>query len=106
MRLHPAETSVRSFLAIFRLILAITHKRLLHRKLYRLAVFIADAFQERLDVPAERSGLLPMDSFHVFRPADASAFDVPIPCANIRGLQAEAHPLLALPSCSFKLLDS
>src|ERR1700719_666415 len=103
MRLHPTKTSICPGLAIFRVILAIALNCLLNCLLHPLAVVAVNAFSKCLDGSCEGSGWLPVDSFHVFRPVDASAFDVPIPGTDIRGVQGETHSLFAVSQRLFDL---
>src|SRR5580658_6049077 len=105
VRLHPGKTSICSYLPIFRVILAVALKRLPNRVANPWAVFAVNAFQKCFDISSERSRKLPMDSFHVFRPPDTPSFDVPIPCADIGGIQAEEHSLFAVSQRLFDLPD-
>src|SRR5580700_2235068 len=106
MSLHPAQTSIRLDLAIFRVILAIALQCLLNCLLHPRTVVLVNTSQKAFDISWERSRSLPVDPLHVFRPPDTATFDVPIPSTDICSLQAEAHSLFALSQSLFNLLDA
>ena len=71
-----------------------------------LAIVGMNVFQKCIDVSSERSQLPPMNPFHVFGPVNASGCNIPIPGADIRRFQAEAHSLFAFSQRLFNVPNS
>src|SRR5579864_7705212 len=105
MGFYPPRGSIRSGLAELDVVLAVALKGSLNGVLDPLTGFPVEPIQTPFEGPVEGSGGLSEDAFHVLRPVDCSAGDIPLPSTEISRLQAEAHSLLAFAKRLFDLLD-